>query len=109
MQENQQTCPVIGYQKASICVPVTVKPFAEAETPQTKCCGTAVITSGTDVCGGTANGECVFTISQDICMAIPVNFGATAQVGTTYVSCIEASNKNICTDCGNEQSDSVSN
>ena len=25
-----QTCPAVGYQSASVCVPVTVTPFAQA-------------------------------------------------------------------------------
>lgn len=28
-----QTCPAVGYQSASICVPVTVTPFAQAVSP----------------------------------------------------------------------------
>ena len=30
-------CPAVGYQSASICVPVTVTPFAHARTTTTKC------------------------------------------------------------------------
>lgn len=32
-----QTCPAIGYQSASICVPVTVTPFAQTGATVTKC------------------------------------------------------------------------
>lgn len=31
------TCPAIGYQSASICVPVTVTPFAQTGIATTKC------------------------------------------------------------------------
>ena len=34
-----QTCPAVGYQSASICVPVTVTPFAQTGITTTKCCG----------------------------------------------------------------------
>ena len=37
------------------------------------CCYAGKIT-----CDGERNGSCVFTISQDICVAVPVEFGATA-------------------------------
>ena len=95
-----ETCPAIGYQSVSMCVPVTVTPFAQTGTTVTKCCGNATITPGISTCGGLRNGTCSFTISQDICVAIPVAFGATAAVGDTYVSCNAVSDKDICTDCG---------
>ncbi len=46
------------------------------------------------------NGQCVFTISQDICVEVPVEFGAVASVGDTYVACNGASADDICTECG---------
>lgn len=75
LMENQ-TCPAIGYQSASICVPVTVTPYAQTGVTTTKCCGTPVVTPGIAVCGGIKNGSCAFTITQDICVAVPVEFGA---------------------------------
>ena len=35
LNENQ-TCPAVGYQSASICVPVTVTPFAQTGMTTTK-------------------------------------------------------------------------
>jgi hypothetical protein len=96
---EDQTCPTIGYQSASLCVPVTVTPFAQAQATVTKCCGTPVVTSGINTCGGTKNGTCLFTISQDICISVPVAFGAAATVGDVYVTCNGASADDICTDC----------
>ena len=95
-----QTCPTVGYQSASICVPVTVTPFAQTGATTTKCCGDPVVTQGREVCGGTKNGSCFFTITQDICVAVPVEFGAVATVGESYVNCNGASEQDICTDCG---------
>ena len=94
------TCPAVGYQSASICVPVTVTPFAQTGVTTTKCCGSPVVTSGREVCNGVRNGSCVFTISQDICVAGPVEFGAVASVGDSYISCNGASDQDICTGCG---------
>ena len=87
---EDMTCPAVGYQSASVCVPITV----------TKCCGNPVVTPGRDICGGLKNGSCFFTISQDICVAVPVDFGAIATVGDTYVACNDASNEDICSACG---------
>ena len=77
---ESQTCPAVGYQSASICVPVTVTPYAQT--------------------GGVKNGSCFFTITQDICVAVPVEFGAVATVGDSYVNCNGASEEDICAACG---------
>ena len=73
---ENQTCPAVGYQAASVCVPVTVTPFAEAGKTVTKC-----------------------TISQNICVAVPVAFGAVATVDESYVNCKGATAEDVCTDC----------
>jgi hypothetical protein len=101
MLNEYQTCPAVGYQSASICVPVTVTPFAQAGVTATKCCGNPVITPGLETCAGIKNGSCYFTITQDICVSVPVEFGAVASVGDSYVSCNGSSDQDICTDCGN--------
>lgn len=98
--QEDQTCPTVGYQSASICVPVTVSPFAKTGMTFTKCCGAPVVVPGKVTCEGERNGSCVFTISQDICVAVPVEFGATATVGDTFVNCNDASAEDICMDCG---------
>lgn len=98
-EDLTQTCPAVGYQSASICVPVTVTPFAQTGSTVTKCCGTPTITQGRDICGGVKGGSCLFTISQDICVAVPVEFGAVASVGDTFVTCNGVSDDDICTTC----------
>ena len=76
-----QTCPAVGYQSASVCVPVMVTPFAEAGSTTTN----------------------FFTISQNICVAVPVAFGAVATVGDSYISCNGASSQDICAGCDSIQ------
>lgn len=99
LQEEVQTCPAVGYQSASVCVPVTVTPFAKTGLTVTKCCGEALVTPGRETCSGMKNGSCVFTISQDICVAVPVEFGAVATVGDAYIGCNDVSGTDICTGC----------
>lgn len=96
-----QTCPAVGYQSASICVPVTISPFARPGTISTKCCGGPIVTPGRDTCTGVKNGACSFTISQSICVSVPMDFGAVATVGDTFVNCKSASADYICNDCKN--------
>lgn len=91
------SCPVVGYQRSTVCVPVTVTPFARVGTPVANCCGEPVVKAG-DVCPQNG-GVCRFTISQQICVAVPVEFGARAVAGTPSVQCGEASHTNLCTDC----------
>ncbi len=93
--------PSAAYQMSSVCVPVTVSPLAMTGTTITKCCGTPTVTQGVATCGGIKNGQCVFTISQDICVEVPVEFGAVATVGDTYVECVEASADDVCMNCNN--------
>ncbi len=100
-ENHDQTCPAVAYQMSSVCVPVTVSPFAKTGATATKCCGAPTVTQGISTCGGIKNGQCVFTISQNICVEVPVEFGAVATVGDTYVECIDASEDDICIDCKN--------
>ena len=100
LQQQVETCPATGYQPASVCVPVTVTPFARSGATTTFCCGSPVITPGVITCPGRLNGSCTFTITQNICTAVPVEFGARATVGAPYVLCGEASGVDICTNCG---------
>jgi hypothetical protein len=96
---EDQSCPAVGYQSASVCVPVLVTPYATAGATTTKCCGSPVVTTGISTCAGIKNGTCAFTISQDICISVPVAFGATATVGDAYVACNGASSDDICATC----------
>ena len=58
-----------------------------------------VLFSDANGCEGLKNGSCFFTITQDICVAVPVAFGAVATVSDAYVACNGASSEDICTDC----------
>lgn len=105
MNENK-VCPATGFQKVEICVPVTVKPFAKTGTTVTKCYGEPIVTPGIVTCEGTKNGECFFTISQKICVQVPVEFGAESSTGDTFINCLDASSENICLDCNKDLEES---
>jgi hypothetical protein len=94
-----KTCPAKAFQQATVCVPVTVVPFAEAGKPKTTCCGDPIIMPGKDTCCGRPNGTCSFTISQRICVEVPVIFGAKTVVGAPSVECEKVSDKDICKKC----------
>lgn len=100
---EHDTCPAVGYQKAGICVPVTVMPFAHTGEIKMKCCGEPTVVASDKPCAGQKNGSCTFTISQTICVAVPVDFGATVTVGDTYVDCLGTSSCDICASCRTEE------
>jgi len=100
LEAEDQTCAAAAYQLATVCVPVTVTPFALVGPTVTKCCGDPVVTPGKNTCEGSKKGSCVFTITQDICVSVPVEFGAAAVSGDEYVTCVTADSEDICIDCG---------
>ena len=87
MPLKAQTCPAIGSQEATVCLPISVSPYAVTGPAMIECCGAAKITNSCNRCPGKTNANCEFTISQKIRVEIPVEFGATVNVGETYVDC----------------------
>ena len=109
LSQNAETCPAVGYQKANVCVPVTITPFAHPGDTKTFCCGEPVVTPGKTTCEGVIGGKCSFIITQTICVAVPVEFGATSQVGDAAIKAGETSSKNICykCDCASDEYDDL--
>ena len=84
---TEEKCDTKAHQEATICVPVTITPFAKVGTICTECCGRPMISDKHGHCKGIENGSCKFTISQKIKVEIPVEFGANTTVGGTFVEC----------------------
>ena len=80
-------CQTTVNQRVTLCVPVTVTPFAIAGVITSECCGTPVLQSGTGACAGLPDTDCSFTITQDVCLQIPLAFGADATAGESYTTC----------------------
>lgn len=87
---RDDTCNSNVYHKAKVSVPVAVKPFSFAEPTRTICCGDPVI-KHVHCIDGCKDRICYFTISQEICVEIPIHFGARARIGETWVDCLETS------------------
>lgn len=85
--QNPQVCPGVGSQHATICLPVSICPYAVTGPAEVHCCGDIKITPYCDHCRGKVNGHCDFTITQTIKIDVPVEFGATVKVGDTFVEC----------------------
>lgn len=85
--QKTQTCPAVGSQTAMVALPVKVCPYSITGPAKIRCCGEPIVLPCSDHCRGKVNGTCEFTISQKIKIEIPVEFGATVNVGDTYVEC----------------------
>lgn len=82
---DTEECESLFNHKETICVPVTVTPFARPGTARTICCGKpAIITEAS--CYGERT-SCSFTVSQDLCIELPITFGAHVETGTISVQC----------------------
>ncbi|MBC8589708.1 hypothetical protein [Wansuia hejianensis] len=77
----EETYPAEAFVPMTVCTDVTVTPFANELPPTTFCCGGPIVTPEPATCPGERNGDVKFTISQDICVKVPVEFGATTSVG----------------------------
>ena len=96
----EETCPATAFVPMTVCTPVTVTPFANELPTTTFCCGDPEILPVTTGCPGTLNGVVTFIITQDICVRVPVQFGATTDVGDLFVLPGEPTIEDVCTNCG---------
>lgn len=94
---GSELCETYTYQTATVCAPVTVTPTAVPGTTRTICCGDPIVTPGVGECPSSVR-HCYFTVSQKVCIEIPITFGATATVGNPSIECETPSGEG-CTDC----------
>ena len=92
-QETQETtgerpreaCHDTFFQKEKICVPVKVTPFAMPGEAKVTCCGKAEVVTGNQCTGD--KSFCGFTVTQALCIEIPISFGAKVETGIAVVQC----------------------
>ena len=82
-----QACSTFVNQRATVCVPITVTPYAVTGVIGMQCCGAPIVSPGRAACLGNPNTSCTFTVSQELCLSVPVAFGASALVGTASSVC----------------------
>ncbi|NMC55921.1 MAG: hypothetical protein GYA50_01700 [Eubacteriaceae bacterium] len=97
-QADNEVSPAVGYQSATVCVPVTVTPYANVGSTATYGYGEAVITPGIAMLTEAPKTSASFTITQNICIAVPIQFGASASAGEPSVIGKTASSE-ICKGC----------
>jgi len=95
-QNNEESIiTVTGFHETTVSVPVTVTPFVNVGPTKTHLLGESLILSGISTCPGTQNGSCQFTISQNICVEIPIEIGGTASLGELRAVFGNATNEKI--------------
>lgn len=95
--QESQFCETVTYQPATVCVPVTVTPFVIPGPTRTICCGDPLILPGATSCPAGAR-SCFFTVTQRMCVEVPIAFGASTTPGVPQVVCEEASEE-FCPEC----------
>jgi hypothetical protein len=99
---SSASCETTFYQTETVCVPVHVKPYAIPGTATALCCSTPIVKRG-NVCSGTQN-SCTFTVTQDLCIAVPISFGADITTEDAMVDCGDVSE----TGCGCGETETAS-
>lgn len=82
-------CESTFFQNETVCVPVTVTPFATPGEAKANCCGKPMVSTD-NPCQGDKK-SCSFTIRQKLCIEIPIKFGAVIETGEAVVQCGEVS------------------
>ena len=94
--QSEDSCPVNGCNKVSTqCVDVTatvlLSPTAVMGTPTVTCQGNPTVT-----CTTNADGTmCTVTLTQKVCVSIPVRYGTTVSTCDPTISC-----EDKCPSCG---------
>lgn len=85
------SCQSTFYQTETVSVPVAVKPYAVPGETSAVCCGDPTITQGNTACHGDRGTVCYFTVSQKLCIEIPITFGAEVRTGSAVTQCGQVS------------------
>lgn len=85
-------CDKIGTQCVDIAAPLVLTPNASVGTVTVACQGMPDITCVTAPDGS----SCTVTMSQQICVSVPVRYGVTLTAGEPTIACAD----NNCVGCG---------
>ncbi len=79
--------------------PITVTPYILNDEPTIFCCGEPVIAQESCSRSDAAEGACTLTIMQNLCVYVPIEFGASAKMGELTVQCKDVTAEKNCTGC----------
>lgn len=81
--QQEETCESTVHETVCVQGTVTITPSVVSGTPTSFCVGNPIIGS----CPGELRRNCVFTVSQNICVQIPLTFSATASAVGNGIVC----------------------
>lgn len=82
--EHSKNCNKTVHQKAKITLPISIEPYVIAGKIKTKCCGMPRVTIDPL---GDCKDSCHYLITQEICIDIPLKFGAVTETRETFIEC----------------------
>ena len=83
IQQAPAECPAIVHETVCVQAEVTITPVVVPGTIESFCVGEPIIGD----CPGILVDECTFTVSQSICVQIPLTFSASATAVPTGIVC----------------------
>ncbi|MEG0036222.1 MAG: hypothetical protein RR147_03815 [Oscillospiraceae bacterium] len=83
-ERENLTCTSTTSQYADVSVSLKLKPYAIVGKMSTECCGEPVI--ALRPCGS-GSCQCEITITQTVCVRIPIEYGTEADIGETKTNC----------------------
>lgn len=84
---DAQTCPTRNKKVAEVKLPVCITPYSVTGPATVHCCGEAHITPLECNDMECSTNSCEFVITQKIEIELPVEFGASVKVGSTFIDC----------------------
>ena len=90
--EGTNSCGRIGTQCVDIAASAVLTPVATVGDVTVTCQGTPVVTCETNGSGT----SCTLTITQQVCVSLPVHYGVTVTCGDAAIACAD----NNCVGCG---------
>lgn len=90
LSRQEECCPVsgcnkVGTQCVDVSAPLTLAPTAAVGTVAVSCQGSPSIT-----CVANAEGtSCTVTVTQRVCVSIPIRYGVTTTTGEPTISCAD--------------------
>lgn len=79
------SCSKVATQCVNISAPMTLQPAAVVGTVAVTCQGTPTITCVTNGDGT----SCTLTMTQQICVSVPVRYGVTMTTGEATIGCAD--------------------
>lgn len=94
--EGAQGCARTVFQQADVCTVVTITPDAACGPISACCIGDPVLSVGNVCLGETA---CVFTVTQRLCLTIPLTFNAMGVCSAFSIDCQPPTLEDCTTQC----------